>query len=78
MHLQSASILSVSVLGVPSRFPTGATANLPYDLNNLDATLAYEIPDKIRTLHQLALQHVNQVKPVTLHLERGGLLSKNL
>lgn len=48
--------------------PVGMATNLPavvphhHDPSGMDASLVeYEIPEKIRMLHQLALQHVNQV-----------------
>lgn len=49
--------------GVPVNFPMGLPDSLPHDLSNLDTSFDYEIPEKIRMLHQLAMQHVNQGKP---------------
>lgn len=49
--------------GVPVTFPMGLPENLPHDLSNLDSNLDYEVPEKIRVIHQLALQHVNQGRP---------------
>jgi hypothetical protein len=39
----------------------GLPENLPHELNSLDMNLDYETPEKIRRLHQLALQLVDQV-----------------
>lgn len=49
----------------PLSFQPEASSNLPQDLASLGATLDYEIPEKIRMLHQLALQHVEQVSNST-------------
>lgn len=36
-------------------------SGIQQDTDSLDTSLDYEIPEKIRMMHQLALQYVNQV-----------------
>lgn len=47
--------------GVPVNFPMGLPDTLTHDMTGIDTGLDYETPEKIKLLHQLALQHVNQV-----------------
>ena len=42
-------------------FPMGLPDTLINDMTGIDTGLDYETPEKIKLLHQLALQHVHQV-----------------